>query len=326
MKHTRHLNRFAMLAIIPLVAVGFFVALRATDANRGATFEGNGVLVLANLRDESLTLFDYESGLRHEVALAGPPHEMVLAGERLYVTLGRSDAVAQVNLATREVERYLVLAGTPHGIASDGARLYITLDSADEVVQLDLDSLAEQARRPTGDTPHAIAVVGSTAIVTNAGEDSVSALGADVETRAAGVLPETIAIVDGRLVVAGNAGDGSLSLYSLPGLAILGNVDVGGRPVRVAGAGAKLLVSDGQLGRLLVLEPVEGGLEVVDRVVVGRLADGICASPDGRWVGTTANGDNRLVIIDAERWAVSAEFPTADGPGACLWLDSLAGS
>jgi DNA-binding beta-propeller fold protein YncE len=224
------------------------------------------------------------------------------------------------------VERYLVLAGVPHGIATDGANLYVTLDAADELVVLDLETLAEHSRRPTGATPHAVAVVGSTAFVTNARDETISALGAGIETREAGELPESIAILEGRLVVAGNAGDGSLSLYSLPGLAALGQVEVGGRPVRVTGLGRTLLVSDGQLGRLLILEPVEGGLEVIERVVVGRLADGICASPDGRWVGATANGDNLLVIIDAERWAPSADFPTADGPGACLWLEKPSGS
>jgi hypothetical protein len=37
-------------------------------------------------------------------------------------------------------------------------------------------------------------------------------------------------------------------------------------------------------------------------------------------VGATANGDNRLVIVDAERWLPSADYATDDGPGACLWL------
>jgi hypothetical protein len=321
MKHPRHLNRFATLAIIPLVAVGFYIASQAGSSARGATFEGSGLLVVANLRAESLTFFDYDAGLQHEITLAGPPHEMVAAGDRLFVTLGRGDAIAQVSLRTREVERYLVLPGSPHGIATQGDALYVTLDNSDQLVVLDIDTLAEQSRRPTGDTPHAVAVIGFTAIVANALDNTVAALGTGDEVRSSGALPESMAVLDGRVVASANAGDGSLSLYALPGMTPLGQVEVGGRPVRIVATGDGLLVADARLGRIVALEPADDGLEVVARVVVGRLADGICPSPDGRWVAATANGDNKLVLIDAERWAPSAELPTSDGPGACLWLD-----
>jgi hypothetical protein len=320
MKHAPRINRFATLAIIPLVAIGFYIAIEARPASRGAEFEPAGRLVVANLRAQSLTFFEFADGLQYEVELAGPPHEMAVIGDSLFVSLGRHDAIAEVDLRTRAVERYLVLAGSPHGMATDGSSLFVTLDTAAEVVVLDPATLTEQRRFATGDTPHAIVLAGATALVTNSRDNTLGAYGTAATVRETGELPESVAILGTSLVVSANAGDGSLSIFALPGLNSVGAVEVGGRPVRVLATPSQLLVADARFGRLLVLHPVEGGIEIAARIEVGRLADGICGSPDGRWVGATANGDSRLVIVDAERWLPSAEYDTGDGPGACLWL------
>ena len=319
MNHPKRLNRIATAAMIPLVAVGFFVALRAMDPEPAPPFVPEGQLVLANLRDESLTFFDFEAGERVDVELAGPPHEMVQVAGTLFVTLGRKDAIAQVNLASRTVERYLVMAGSPHGIATDGKRLFVSLDEAGEIVVLDALTLAESERIATGDTLHAITLLGDTIFVANSRDGTVGAIGSlSTVTRASGTLPESVAVAGAASLAVANTGDGTVALFALPGMERAAVYVVEGRPVRVIPFGNDLLVARSQFGDVVVLDPVGGGLRA--SVTVGRLSDGLCVAPSGSWLAAASNGENMLRMIGTEEWTVSMSYPTADGPGSCLWL------
>jgi DNA-binding beta-propeller fold protein YncE len=319
MNRPQHLNKIATAAMIPLVAVGFFVALRAMESEPARPFVPEGLLVLANLRDESLTFFDFAGGERLEVELAGPPHEMVEVGGTLFVTLGRKDALAQIDIASRTVERYLVLDGSPHGIATDGTHLFVSLDDANAIAVLDIETLAESRRLETGNTPHAIALLGETLFVANATDGTVSAIGENSQvTRQSGKLAESLAVASASSLAVANASDGTVALFALPGMDQAALYVVEGRPVRIVLFGGQLLVARSRAGDVAVLDPVGGGLRAT--VAIGRLADGLCVAPSGEWVAAAANGDNTLHIIDTVEWRSSMEYDTEDGPGACLWL------
>ncbi len=320
MKRPPYLNKLATAAIIPLVAVGFFVALQGAGSSEpGKTFVPEGELILANLRDESLTFFDFQHGERVDVALAGPPHEMLKVDGNLFVTMGRKDLVAEVDIASRTVERYLVLDGGPHGLATDGQNLYVSLDDANEIVVLDLGTLAESGRIETGATPHIIERYGSTIFVANSGDGTVSATGGETTvTVPTGSVPESLAVAGPSALAVANSADDTLSLLALPGMSPVADYAIGGRPVRVVPFGDLLLIARSRFGDLAVLDPVSGELRAA--VGIGQLTDGICAAPSGAWVAVAANGDNRLRIIDTERWRRSMDYDTSDGPGSCLWL------
>ncbi len=320
MKRPPHLNKLATAAIIPLVAVGFFVALQGAGSEpSGKTFVPEGELILANLRDESLTFFDFQRGESVDVALAGPPHELLAIEGKLFVSMGRKDLVAEVDIASRSVQRYLILDGGPHGLATDGDNLYVSLNDKDEIVVLDLATLAESGRMETGATPHIIARYGSTIFATNSGDGTVSAIaGENTLTVPTGAVPESLTVVDQSFLAVANSADDTLSILGLPGMSPVADYAIGGRPVRVVPYGYLLLVARSRLGDVAVLDPVTGELQAA--VGIGQLTDGICVSPSGAWVAAASNGDNRLRIIDTESWRRSMDYDTGDGPGSCLWL------
>ncbi len=315
------MGRIISMMALPLMAVVIVLASRAVGTSAQVrTPPDRGLLVVANLRGESLTLVDLSgaTGTR-TLQVGGPPHEMVAVEGRVYATIGRLDRLIEVDPRAPGLLRALALAGEPHGIAADGSSLLVTLDKANAVAVIDRDGLIEESRRTTGETPHAIATFGPEAYVTASRANRLAAQHAGGATAATGKLPESVAVVGGYVVTA-NAGDGTLSVFTKDKLVLVGTVKLGGSPVRVIALDdAHVAVSLGSSAEVVVVDIAR--FRIDRRQKVGSRPDGLCLSPSRDYIAVVSNGDDLARVFRLPTWTPVMALVTGDGPGACLWLD-----
>jgi len=318
------LNRFATIAVLPLLVFGAMLATKATESASDSAGErdlsGEGLLVVANLQSQDLTLYSFgSSGVAQTLQLPGPPHEIARLGDRLYITLGRKDLLVEVDPFAPGILRTVALPGHPHGIAIDSRGIHVSLDDANEVVTLDWSTLDVTGRQSVGDTPHVIATREGATFVTDSRDGSLRRIDdtGHVEVTA-GMLPEAIAVA-GHYILVADADGGQVLAFDADTLAQSAAVELPGRPVRVVVHGSTLLVARNGAATLSVLSLPS--LAPVADVNVGPLPDGICFSPSGRFVATPTNGDGRVVIIETGAWKVVGTLPAGIGPGACAWVE-----
>lgn len=309
-------NRIASLAILPmmLLAIGVFAGL----ANRAKGVEppAEGAIAVANLRDESLTVIYPRDGSRTELLLPGPPHELVAAGGRLYITLGRANALIEVDPYAPGILRTLPLDGEPHGLAELAGNLYVTLDKANTVVVIDRATLSELRRIPTGDTPHTIAASRQGVFVTDSRANTLRALEPAALSAPTGAQPESVAVAGGSVFTADAMG-GTVTMASVPGLEGARTFPVGSGPVRVLALPSVLAVSLQGAGEVALLD-FEGNVK--RRLKVAQRPDGLCASPGGAYLGVASNAAGVIEVFLTGPWKRATSYQLNDGLGACLWL------
>jgi DNA-binding beta-propeller fold protein YncE len=313
------MGKIASMATLPLMAVVILMASRAVSSTaQDRRPPGEGMLVVANLREQSLTFHDLarETGTR-TLILPGPPHEMVSSAGRIYATLGRANMLAEVDPKAPGVLRTVELDGEPHGIAVNGTSLLVTLDTANALARMDLGGLRESSRTPIGTTPHAIVVADAEVYVALAREDRLVELTSGPTVRT-GMLPESVAIV-GEFVVTANAADGTLSIFGRDGFRPIGTLPLGGSPVRIVPLdGARAIVALGSTAEAVVVDL--GRMRIERRVNVGARPDGLCLSPSGAFIAVVSNADNLARVFRLPVWTPVLALVTGDGPGSCLWL------
>ena len=314
------MNRLAGVAILPMMLLAILAFSRAARPAASIPFPADGVLVVANLRAEALTFHDLSSGETSTLALPGPPHELLPFNGRLYVTLGRANLVAEIDPAGPGILRLLDLTGEPHGIAEREGSLLVTLDKANAVVTIDPATFTEVHRQPTGETPHVVATSPQGVFVTDSRHNTVRSLEPSLATAPTGELPEGLAIVGDRVVTADYL-SGSLSVFDAGSLAPLGSIATGPGPVRVAAIdGRRALVTTQGDPRLLIVDVTR--LRAEKKLEVPARPDGICFSPDGRYVGIASNAAGTVSVFATDGWRPAGALTAGDGPGACLWLPS----
>lgn len=311
-------NRLASLAILPMMLLA--IALFSRSANSGggtAEPPSSGVLVVANLRLQTLTFLDLASNERTELVLPGPPHEMVEVEGRLYVTLGRANLLAVVDPHAPAIVRTVALDGEPHGIAAHGANFLVTLDKRNEVVVLDGTTLTELRRWPTGSIPHAVAASARVIVVTDSGDNALRQLEPGQSSVATGAQPESVIIVDGFIATA-DAHSGTVTMVDEGMAGSPRTVGVGGVPVRVTAVDGQVLAAVQQRDDVTVVSPSTG--EVKKRLRVEQRPDGICASRDEAYIAVTSNGAGAVEFFGTDGWKTAGDLRLVAGLGACLWL------
>jgi YVTN family beta-propeller protein len=306
------------------MAFAVFVALQHAEPSEPLLAPpDSGTLVVANLRHESLTFIDFHRGEpeRRVLQVPGPPHEMVEADGRLYVTLGRAGMLVEVDPAGPAILRTLALGGDPHGIALQGPDLLISLDSRAEVARVQRATLAVDATFPAPATPHAIAAHGTAAYVTGAAEGIMAELATNKpRVISVGAGAESIALASGHIATADSA-SGTVSVVDRSTFSLLAQVPVGPRPSRV------IVLPSGELAVALnggsavaIVDPLEA--RVVRRVPAGPAPDGLCTSPDRAWLAVTSAGTGRVTLAPLPGLDASLEIALGPGAGGCHWLDT----
>jgi len=113
-----------------------------------------------------------------------------------------------------------------------------------------------------------------------------------------------------------NSDAGSVSVVD-PDSGVLDAVDVGIEPVRLARAGDQVFVTTRGTGELVVLDEVDGTLQVRDRIQVGPDPYGVVASEDGTRVFVAVGLADQVLEIDAESHRILRRF---DVPGQPRWV------
>ncbi|MBA4180985.1 MAG: hypothetical protein C0506_10395 [Anaerolinea sp.] len=311
------MNKIASAAILPMMVLAIVMSSRLLAKEAAPAMPAEGTLVVANLRAQSLTVRDMSTGEVRELALPGPPHEVAVAGGRVYVTLGRADAVAEVDVGGPSVTRLLSLEGTPHGLAIAGDTLFVTLESTGRLARVDRASFAPGGSEATGDTPHAVAVAGPDIFVTDSRDGRLRQLPSGV-TLQTGAMPESVVAVGAFVVTADNLA-GTLTVFTAEPFARVGQMALGGGPVRVIGLDERrVLVALSAGGELAVVDL--GARKVERRVKVAGRPDGLCLSPDGEFVAVASNATAAVQVFRVKDWRLAGTMAAGDGPGACAWL------
>jgi hypothetical protein len=311
-------NRLASLGILPIMVLAITFFSRLTTSAHPAEPPTNGTLVVANLRTESLTFIHLETGAREELLLPGPPHEMLEAEGRIYVTLGRGNLLVEVDPAAHAMLRTVRLEGEPHGLAFLGGNLYVTLDKANELVVLDRASLTELRRIETGSTPHVIAASDASIIVTDSRDDALRQVEPSEIRTPTGAQPEGIAIV-GSHVVTADAEGGSGTVAEAGGLQHAVTIDVGPAPIRVLPLdGTNALVALQGKGEVAILDVIKQ--RVTERISVGSRPDGLCLAPGSDYLAVASNAEGTVDLLSTASWDKAPALSLAVGLGSCLWL------
>jgi DNA-binding beta-propeller fold protein YncE len=244
---------------------------------------------------------------------------MVEAGGRLYVTLGRGDALIEIEPRAGAILRVLPLAGEPHGLAVWGENLVVTLDAEHALVVLDRATLTEIRRYQTGDTPHVVAISSDSILVTDSRDDVLRQVVPRERTVSTGTQPEGIAIAGGFVATA-DAESGTLTVANATDLSDVATVKVGPGPVRVASvSGTRVVVSLRGEDRVAVVDLAKQTVE--RRIATGERPDGLCVSQAGDYFGSAANGNGALSIYSTEDWKSVLRLNLNVGLGSCLWMD-----
>lgn len=307
------------------MALAIVIGARAVGRASKAPMPREGLLVVAQLRAESITTYDLQngSGVR-QLGLPGPPHEFAYAAGRLYLTLGRGNALLELEPALPGILRLLPLDGEPNGLAVAGDRLLVTLDKADALVTIDRATLVETGRLSTGQTPHNVAIAGDTAYITDSRDNRLRALPlvepSQPLTTATGALPESVTIA-GEFVVTADAEGGAITIVRRDGFQSVGSMVLGGHPVRVVTLDdTHVLVALNASAQVAVVDVARHHVE--RKVGVLGHPDGMCISPSAAYVAVVSNADDAVQIFRRSDWVLAGTLQSGDGPGACAWLAS----
>jgi DNA-binding beta-propeller fold protein YncE len=275
---------------------------------------------VANLRDETLAFVSLGSGEQRVLHLPGPPHEIVESQGRLYVTLGRGNAVAEVDARSAAILRLLPLDGEPHGIAVFGSNLIVTLDKANAAVVLDRATLTELRRYATGLTPHSVAVSNNAILVTDSTDNALRQLEPEVRTISTGEQPESVALA-GPYAVTADAASGSLTIAGAADLSGASRLDVGAAPVRVVALATGQVLAAlqrGTRGEVVVVDVLARKVE--RRIAVSPRPDGLCPSPDSAHFAVSSNAEGTIQVFSTNDWKPVLSLTMQPGLGSCLWV------
>ncbi|MCK9518899.1 MAG: hypothetical protein M0R74_07750 [Dehalococcoidia bacterium] len=316
-------NRFASLAILPLMALAIAFAWRVRVDDADLLRPREGLLVVANLRAESLSFVDLsaEQPAVRTLSVPGPPHELATLNQRLYVTLGRGDRLLEVDPRAPGLLRERRYDGAnPHGLFAEPGRILVTLDAHGAIEQLNPHSLNLERAWPTGNTPHAVVAAGDELYITDSRDGKLRSLTGSTLIVDTSALPESVAIV-GDLVVTADADGRALSVFRRVTLEPVARIPLEGSPVRVIPLDeARVLVALVDTSEVALVN-LHGG-QIERRIPVSDRPDGLCLSPSGDYLAVVSNAGNRVDLFHASDWKQAGSIVTPRGPGACLWLGS----
>lgn len=292
------------------------------------------------------------------LALAAPP---VAAGDLAFVTNQNSNDLSVLDLDTRREIRRIPVPGSPAGVAVSPEGFVITVSPSDKTIRkFDAGSGALLGSLQLDGGPIGIALEDRTAYVSDWYNARIWIIGTqDMTLRGTlttGAAPSGLAVsTDGTWLVSADRDADQLSVFRLPGGALLRQIPVGARPFAVsfgpdghvysADVGSNTItisdVTNGSrvaqyrtgerpygvafaAGRAFVSDQYADTVSVFDQtsrariatIDVGEYPEGIAADSQGRHIIVANWFSNTVSVIDADTLTLMYDIETGDGPRA----------
>ena len=239
----------------------------------------------------------------------------------LAIVLNSGDASLSVldESTGAEVRRIPVLREPHHVALSPDGRELLAGDSAgNEILFLDPQSGAILRRLPIADPYHLqFSPNGRYLVVTGLGRNQVDVYDGRttefVKRFPAKTMPSHIAFSpDSTMAYATLQGTNKLVAYDLKSLSVAWTVEVGSTPAGVLWHDGKLLVADMGTDYVAVVNPADGTTE--RKIVTGRGAHQVFASPDGKLLYVNNRVDGTTTALDAKTLVPVRTYRVPGGP------------
>ncbi len=252
------------------------------------------------------------------VAAVAVPTTLALRGGGGELVVG--DALAMIDLSTRELGGSIPLESRPGDVAVGAGGIWVTLPDRGAVMRIDPETMTIRNTIPVGADPSDVAIGGGSVWVTNGGSASVSRISAETE-KVVQTIPLTggpagIAVGRGGVWVA-NSLSASVTHIDAESGDVLATIEVGDSPVDVALDDRNVWVTNAASGTVSRIDPATD-LEV-QAVPVGNGPRAIAVGPDGVWVANFLGGN--VSHIDPDTNAVDRAIPVGEAPTALTLAD-----
>jgi DNA-binding beta-propeller fold protein YncE len=225
------------------------------------------------------------------------PHGLARHGDALWITNETNNAVARVDLKTKQVDRILGHGGRiGHMLAFDPAseRVYVANMLGNSV------SMIETAQRPGSGTVRTVEVAAQ---------------------------PEGIALTpDGTELWLGHRQGGMVTVLDTKTLEVKASIDFGGFAYRLAPTrdGQAMLATCNATGELIAMDIKTHAIQT--RWPVGANPAGFCVSPDGNQVAVSLLSDSTITILDLKTGARRSSPAMGASPDGFVWTAPVAAS
>jgi len=325
------------------------LALNPPAASSQAAAEPAGVIVIASKAPGMITVVGLQEQPTREFKAGYLPHEVVAAGQRVFISNygsahvrssdltddpGNTLSVVDLDRPGSTAETIDLGAGrcAPHGLAvsRDQQLLYVTCEGRQEVLVIDASSLQILHATPTNQAGSHMIVVsadGSRAYVSNFWHGTVSVL--DLHARsilghvATGSGTEGIGLSpDGRHAYASSVYINEIvkidaSTLQVTARAVMPNCLGAVRVVPTPVDGGTLVVNCADNGRVLLVDAET--LKITREIPVGTLPIGITV-PNDRFAYIANMGDDTISAIDITGGVVVRTIPARDEPDGIVFL------
>ena len=224
----------------------------------------------------------------------------------LWITLGDSNQLVEVDAYTFKEVRRITVDPRPHGLAAsaDGSKLYLASDQTGNFQIVDVRSGKVTAQIPLGKDPNQMTLTddGLFAYVPIRGEDAIAVVQLD-PLRLVMKIPspagphDSYAAPDSRMIYVGAQRGNAIAVVDPESRSIVNTIATtdGVRPMEPASDGKRLYASLSNLLGFVVVDPTTRG--VVGRVELGSLPEGVPAPYLDTWTHSL-----ELVKNDREIW------------------------
>jgi YVTN family beta-propeller protein len=259
----------------------------------------NGYYLVTMNADSSLSIIDPLQGFGGSRLIAapelkGPGADWVLTPDRqrLVVSEPSVDRVAIIDALSWSVLHEVELRKPARLILSpDGSQTWVAYRASatdSGVALLDLASGAVTSRLPTGEAPHDLAFADG-----------------------------------GRLLLATNAGSGTVSVVDVTARRVVGTIPVAGQPSSIVySPRAQLAYIADNVGAIVAIDPL--ATTVAASIDIGAGPAVVRVAPDDRFVLAAARDSGKLVVIDTASNAIVQRVEIGGEPDQIVFSDELA--
>lgn len=239
----------------------------------------------------------------------------------LAIVLNSGEATLSViDMASRTELRRVPVLREPHHVAltPDGRDLLVGDSAGNELIALDPRSGEVRRRIPTANPYHlAFSPDGAWFVVTGLARNQVDIYDARtmelVKRFPLRSMPSHIAYSpDSSMAFATLQGTNRLAAFDLKRQTLLWNAEVGSTPAGVIWHAGKLLVANMGTDGIVVVDPVDGGIE--RKIKTGRGAHQIFPAPDGRRLYVNNRVDGTTTALDAATLTPVRTYRVPGGP------------